>query len=105
MPALPGPASTVAPTSQPIGFDSTRGPLSGPRGWDSSTLGHPDVDAALHRSFLGTLPADVVERVMADRDLVDYPAGTTFYREGDPPRATLVVTGLIRVYLPSSEGQ
>jgi CRP/FNR family transcriptional regulator len=58
-----------------------------------------------HRSFLGTLPADVVERVTADGDLVDYPAGTTFYREGDPPRATLVVTGLIRVYLSSSEGR
>ena len=40
----------------------------------------------VHRSFLGMLPADVAERVTADGDLVDYPVGTTFYREGDPAR-------------------
>ena len=65
----------------------------------------PDVDAAIQRSFLGILPADVADRVTAQGELVDYPVGATFYREGDPPRATLVVTGLIRVYLASPEGR
>jgi CRP/FNR family transcriptional regulator, cyclic AMP receptor protein len=65
----------------------------------------PDVDAAIQRSFLGILPADVADRVTAQGELVDYPVGATFYREGDPPRATLVVSGLIRVYLASPEGR
>src|SRR4029453_17380024 len=81
-----------------------RGPLGGPRGWDAPSV-RPDVDAAIQRSFLGILPANVADRVTAQGELVDYPAGATFYREGDPPRATLVVSGLIRVYLASPEGR
>ncbi len=47
---------------------------AGPRGWDSSTVAHPDVDAALHRSFLGTLPADVVERLTEGVGNSDHPS-------------------------------
>ena len=49
------------------------------------------------QSFLGKLPPDVAERLTAEGERVDYPAGTTFYRQGAPPCATFVVTGLIRV--------
>jgi hypothetical protein len=45
-----------------------------------------DVNAAIQRSFLGMLPTNIVDRVTAQGELVDYPAGATFYREGDPPQ-------------------
>jgi len=57
------------------------------------------------RSFLGKLPSEVVLRLTAEGERTDYPAGTTFYQEGSAPRAALVVTGLIRVYMASSEGR
>ncbi len=57
----------------------------------------PEVTDAMTRSFLGKLPPDVAERLTVEGERVDYPAGTTFYGEGAPPCATLVVTGLFRV--------
>jgi CRP/FNR family transcriptional regulator len=64
-----------------------------------------DVDDALERSFLWTLPPELVGRLRAEGERADYPAGTTVYRAGDDPRAALVVRGLIRVFLSSPEGR
>ena len=65
----------------------------------------PDVAEALAKSFLGRLPSDVVDPLLADQVRLDYPAGTTIYRGGEPARAMLVVSGLIRIYLTSREGR
>src|SRR5215475_3927855 len=64
-----------------------------------------DVEAALARSFLAELPAELVGELREHGERVDYPAGTTVYRAGDDPQAALVVRGLIRVYLSSPEGR
>jgi len=56
-------------------------------------------------SFLGKLPKEVVDRLMAEGERTDYPAGTTIYREGSAPRSVLVVYGLVRVYMTSPEGR
>ena len=68
-------------------------------------MADPDVDAAMARSFLGTLPADLVDELLAEGERSDYPEGTTIYREGSPPRAALVIEGLLRVYMTSAEGR
>jgi CRP/FNR family transcriptional regulator len=64
-----------------------------------------DVEEALARSFLGRLPPDLVARLRSEGERADYPAGTTIYRAGSTPRAMLVVSGLIRVYMTSPEGR
>ncbi|HEY7430268.1 MAG TPA: Crp/Fnr family transcriptional regulator [Streptosporangiaceae bacterium] len=64
-----------------------------------------EVDAALARSFLAELPAELVGELLAQGERADYPAGTTVYRAGDDPQAALVVRGLIRVYLSSPGGR
>src|SRR3954452_23581487 len=64
-----------------------------------------DVDGALARGFLAQLPAELIGRLLSEGERADYPAGTTVYRAGDEPRAALVVRGLIRVFLSSSEGR
>jgi CRP/FNR family transcriptional regulator len=65
----------------------------------------PDVEDALAGSFLGQLPAELVGRLREDGERSDFPAGTTVYRAGEQPRASLVVRGLIRVYLSSPGGR
>jgi CRP/FNR family transcriptional regulator, cyclic AMP receptor protein len=64
-----------------------------------------EVDDALARSFLGSLPPEVAQRLRAEGERADYPAGTTVYQPGADPRAVLVVAGLLRVYLASAEGR
>jgi CRP/FNR family transcriptional regulator, cyclic AMP receptor protein len=64
-----------------------------------------EVAEAMARSFLGKLPGEVVDRLLAEGERSDYPAGTTIYREGAAPRTALVVQGLLRVYLTSAEGR
>jgi CRP/FNR family transcriptional regulator, cyclic AMP receptor protein len=65
----------------------------------------PDIAEALAKSFLGQLPSEVVDPLIADQIRLDYPAGTTIYRPGEAPRAILVVSGLIRMYMTSPEGR
>jgi CRP/FNR family transcriptional regulator len=65
----------------------------------------PDVSDAMARSFLGKLPQELVDELLAEGERTDYPAGTTIYREGAAPRAALVIEGLLRVYLTSAEGR
>ena len=65
-----------------------------------------DVDDALARSFLAGLPPELVVRLRAEGERVDYPVGTIAYRAGDDPQAPgLVVRGLVRVFLSSSGGR
>jgi len=68
-------------------------------------MADPDVVDAMRRSFLGRLPPEVVDALLADGERTDYPAGSTIYREGSAPRAALVVSGLLRVYMTSREGR
>jgi CRP/FNR family cyclic AMP-dependent transcriptional regulator len=65
----------------------------------------PDVAEAMARSFLGKLPQELVDELLAEGERTDYPAGTTIYREGAAPRAALVIAGLLRVYVTSAEGR
>jgi len=64
-----------------------------------------EVNDAFARSFLRALPRELVARLRAEGERTDYPAGTMIYRAGSDPRAVLVVQGLIRVYMTSSEGR
>jgi CRP/FNR family transcriptional regulator len=66
-----------------------------------------DQEAAeiLTRSFLGGLPPELLDELLATGDRADYPLGTTIYREGDDPRTLLVLRGLLRVYMSSPEGR
>jgi CRP/FNR family transcriptional regulator, cyclic AMP receptor protein len=68
-------------------------------------MADPEVVDAIARSFLGKLPPELVRRLTAEGELIDYPPGTVFYREGSAPRAMLVVTGLIRIYMTSPKGR
>ena len=65
----------------------------------------PDVAEALAKSFLGRLPSEVVDPLVADQIRLDYPTGTTIYRGGEPTRALLMVSGLIRAFVTSREGR
>lgn len=66
-----------------------------------------DQEAAqiLARSFLGALPRELLDELMASGDRADYPLGSTIYRDGDDPRTVLVLRGLLRVYMSSPEGR
>src|SRR5215216_7731686 len=57
------------------------------------------------RSFLGKLPPELVDELLAEGERTDYPAGSIIYREGEAPRAVLVIEGLLRVYMTSAEGR
>jgi len=64
-----------------------------------------DVVDAMRRSFLGGLPDEVSDALLAAGERNDYPAGVTVYRQGAAPRAALVIEGLLRVYMTSAEGR
>jgi CRP/FNR family cyclic AMP-dependent transcriptional regulator len=64
-----------------------------------------EVVAAMSGSFLGCLSGGLVDALLAAGDRIDVPAGSTVYRNGDYPRALLVVRGLVRVYMTSPEGR
>lgn len=63
-----------------------------------------EVIAAVTRSCLAGLPADVIAELLAVGERMDVPAGSRIYRPGGLPRTVLVVRGLLRVYLASPEG-
>ncbi|HEY7049918.1 MAG TPA: Crp/Fnr family transcriptional regulator [Jatrophihabitantaceae bacterium] len=68
-------------------------------------MDNPEVAAAIARSFIGRLPAGLMDELLAAGERIDIPAGSTIYRPGDSPRALLVVRGLLRVYMASPEGR
>lgn len=72
---------------------------------DARAVTDPEVVAVVARSFLGTLPAPLVDELLVAGRRVDVAAGTTIYRPGDEPRAFVVVHGLLRVYMSSPEGR
>jgi CRP/FNR family transcriptional regulator len=72
---------------------------------DPGPVADRDVAEAVARSFLGALPSDVVGALVELGERVEYPAGSTIYREGADPRTLLVVHGLLRVYMASAEGR
>jgi CRP/FNR family transcriptional regulator len=75
------------------------------QGYIVNRVADQDVTEAMANSFLGKLPAEIVDGLFAEGDRADYPAGAVVYREGSAPRAALVVTGLVRVYMSSPEGR
>lgn len=74
-------------------------------GLECHRVADQDVTEAIANSFLGKLPDDIVGELIAEGDRIDYPAGAVVYRESSVPRAALVITGLVRVYMSSPEGR
>src|SRR5919204_4837659 len=64
-----------------------------------------DVVDAIACSALRILPSELLDELTHDAFLRDVPAGTTTHRDGEPPFAELVVSGLIRAYLASPSGR
>jgi CRP-like cAMP-binding protein len=54
---------------------------------------------------LAALPEELLERLLVAAMRVDIPAGSVLYREGDPPRCGLLVSGLARVFLVAADGR
>jgi CRP/FNR family transcriptional regulator len=73
--------------------------------WDHGHVADQEAAQVLARSFLGGLPRELLEELLAGGDRADYPLGTTIYRDGDAPRALLVLRGLLRVSMTSPEGR
>jgi CRP/FNR family transcriptional regulator len=64
-----------------------------------------EVAEAIDGSFLGRLPRKLVDQLSQEGERLDYPPSTTFFREGSAPRALVVITGLIRIFMTSSQGR
>jgi CRP/FNR family transcriptional regulator, cyclic AMP receptor protein len=60
---------------------------------------------ALSQTFVADLAQDTKSEILAGGIQLDVPAGSVVYRDADEPRVALVVAGLIRVYLTSSDGR
>ena len=67
--------------------------------------GQDRVNGAIGSSFLGRLPTNTTNELVADAVHLDVPAGGIVYRDEDAPRSGIVVAGLVRVYLSSVEGR
>jgi CRP/FNR family cyclic AMP-dependent transcriptional regulator len=52
-----------------------------------------------------SLPTEMVERLAAGGRLSDLPAGVTVYTEADAERFGVIVRGLLRVYMHTSDGR
>lgn len=55
--------------------------------------------------FLSGLPQDVAERLVNEAIRISVPAGALVYREGESPRVLVVLSGLLRVFLRSTDGR
>lgn len=64
-----------------------------------------EVFDAIALSPLGGLPAEVLRRLTEGASVGSFPAGATTHRDGEPPFAELVVTGLIRGYVSAPNGR
>jgi CRP/FNR family transcriptional regulator, cyclic AMP receptor protein len=69
--------------------------------------GHFDaqVAGALRRSFLSALDPSESKALIQGAVRFDIPSGTIIYRDADRPRLALVLSGLMRVFMTSSEGR
>lgn len=63
------------------------------------------IDEAIAKSALAEFPPALRETLIQDAVPVEFPAGITAYYEEDEPRCSLVITGLIRVYMTSPDGR
>jgi CRP/FNR family transcriptional regulator, cyclic AMP receptor protein len=63
------------------------------------------VEEAIQKSFLAEFPRELQDMVLSDALLANYPANSIIYREYEPARIAIVLTGLIRAYLTSKEGR
>ena len=63
------------------------------------------IERAIAQSFLATLPVETRRRLTAGAILLDVPAGSTFYRDADAPRFGVIVAGLVRIFLTSTDGR
>ncbi|HEX5943543.1 MAG TPA: Crp/Fnr family transcriptional regulator [Anaerolineales bacterium] len=63
------------------------------------------LDAALGKSILAAFPPLLRETLLQEAVRVEIPVGSTLYYEQDEPRCGLVIKGLIRVYMTSSDGR
>ncbi len=59
----------------------------------------------LEGGFLFALPREAAERLLSEAIRINVPAGALIYRDGEPPRLIVVVKGLVRVFLSSTEGR
>ena len=64
-----------------------------------------DAVALLRGGPWASLPPETVERLAAGGKLSDVPAGVTVYTEADAERFAVVVRGLLRVYMHTSDGR
>jgi CRP/FNR family transcriptional regulator len=55
--------------------------------------------------FLATLPTDLASEIIRSAQLVHYPRGTARGPTSDGPWAAVVVTGVLRQYLPARDGR
>jgi CRP/FNR family cyclic AMP-dependent transcriptional regulator len=62
------------------------------------------VETAIRRSFFRQFPARIMSELGSDALRVDVPAGSELYHENDEPRSSLVVSGLVRVYIQHPNG-
>jgi CRP/FNR family transcriptional regulator len=63
------------------------------------------VQEAVRLSFLSGFPEAALAELLAESRLVTLPAGTSTVGRSDLPQAALVIDGLIRVFMSSSEGR
>ena len=68
-------------------------------------MADPETERIATQSFLGQLPRELLDELLASGDRADYPDGATIYRDGDEPRTLLVLRGLLRVFMTSPEGR
>ena len=62
--------------------------------------------AALAKSFFASFPASARGQLLAEAVRAEIPAGMVWYREADEPQlVSLVVSGLLRLYLASPDGR
>jgi hypothetical protein len=62
-----------------------------------------DVRAAIADSFLSEMDPELVQRLIEQAIPLDLEAGAILYPEEGDRRMALVISGLLRVYLPSAE--
>ncbi len=60
---------------------------------------------AVESSFLAAIPEAALDQLLSDVIRLDIPAGGIPYRQSDLPRAGLVISGLVRVFMASPEGR
>lgn len=63
------------------------------------------VKEAIQKSFLADFSSEICDRVFAEAILLEFPANSVVYRDYDPSRIGVVLTGLSRSYLTSKEGR